>query len=158
MVKAIKSDTTAQHHVLWKEGGHDDQADIVVRTEQEEHRIQIKSGKQTGGCLNISGHRLGRFKGDLTAISQYLNNKRDSIISVAHRTEDDEDGRSHIYELRYIGRDILRGLLAFGWERKGQQFIQVNSKGVEFSLRPSMSWQIWWRIPVTTPDEVFRFV
>lgn len=157
IVKAIKSDTTAQHHVLWKEGGHDDQADIVVRTGREEHQIQIKSGKQNKpGYLDISGHRLGRFEGDLTAISCYLNNKRDSIISVAHRAEDGEDGRSHIYELRYIRRDMLRGLSASGWEERGKQFVQINHRGVEFSLRPSMSWQIWWRIPITGPDHVFR--
>lgn len=45
VARAIKSDTSAHHHAIWKEGGHDIEADIRVRTNGEEHDLQIKSGR-----------------------------------------------------------------------------------------------------------------
>lgn len=84
IVNAIKSDTTAQHHVLWKEAGHDDKADIEVQINDDTFPLQIKSGKVQvkKNQLIISGHRLGRFKEDLTKITKYLNRNSANIISV----------------------------------------------------------------------------
>ena len=42
IVAAIKSDTTAHHHVIWSEAGHDTKADIQVRTNGDIHLIEIK--------------------------------------------------------------------------------------------------------------------
>lgn len=42
-VRAIKSDTTAQRHLCRKEAGHDQDADIQLRANGEEHPIRIKS-------------------------------------------------------------------------------------------------------------------
>lgn len=73
IVKAIKSDTSAHHHVFWKEAGHDDKTDIIVRINGGEFPIQIKSGKiYSNGRLVLSGYRLGRFKGDFEKITDYL--------------------------------------------------------------------------------------
>ena len=33
-------------------------------------------------------------------------------------------------------------------DKVGAQYKQANSTGVEFSVCPSMSWQIWWAIPL----------
>jgi len=68
IVNAIKSDTQAQHHVQWQEAGHDDKADILVRINGARHSIQIKSGRIQSERLVLSGHRLGRFDGDLERI------------------------------------------------------------------------------------------
>lgn len=46
-------------------------------------------------------------------------------------------------------KGVLTGLSANQWEQKGVQRIQTNLQGVEFSLRPLMSWQIWWKIPIS---------
>lgn len=150
MVGAIKSDTQAQHHVRWKEAGHDDEADIFVRTNGSEHPVQVKSGEIKSDKLVLSGHRLGRFKGVLDKISNYLNEPAANIIAVPYRRVDGNRGRQHIYRLAYIDRALLTGLDGDGWQPRGQSHTQRNEHGVEFTLSPSMSWQIWWRIPVTS--------
>ncbi|MCY3946103.1 MAG: hypothetical protein OXF44_07445 [Anaerolineaceae bacterium] len=152
IVAAIKSDTSAQHQVFWKEAGHDDEADIRVRTNGETHAIEIKSGQTTRRLLRISGHRLGRYEGDLGAITRYLNGKTANIISVSHAKVDDDEGRKHIYQLRYIDIKRLVSLHPRGWHMEGKRHEQENRFGVVSSLRPSMSWQIWWEIPI----EMFR--
>ena len=158
IVAAIQSDTQAHHAVVWQEAGHDDMADLRVRTNEDTHLLQIKSGRATRGNLTLSGHRLGRFSGDLSAISDYLNSRSANIFSVPYSREDDESGRRHIYQACYIDVELLQGLTA-DWSRRGAQWVQTNEFGVEFSLRPSMSWQIWWSIPLrlaecTQPMEI----
>ena len=153
IVKAIKSDTSANHLPRWQEAGHDDKADILVTTSNANYNIQIKSGQITnnqemGKILTLSGHRLGRFENDLQAISDYLNNRDAEVISVPYRKHDGNQGRQHIYQLCYVPTDLLKGINHQNWQPKGKQFINTNQYGVEFSLRPSMSWQIWWKIPL----------
>ncbi len=87
-VRAIKSDTTAQHHVLWKEAGNDANADILVRTNGVEYPIQIKSGqvkneqRTHGGVLVLSGYRLTRFEGNFEKMTEFLNDLPAPIIAV----------------------------------------------------------------------------
>ena len=145
--RAIQSDNNAQHHAFWKEAGHDDQADIRVRTNGDTYPLQIKSGAIRGGFLTLSGHRLGRFDGDLGLITDYLNANSAEIISVPYRKIDDDNGRRHIYRMVYANVEHLTGLNVADWEQIGAAWTQTNEHGVQFSLRPSMSWQIWWRIP-----------
>ena len=141
--RAIQSDNNAQHHAFWKEAGHDDEADIRVRTNGETYLLQIKSGAIRGGFLTLSGHRLGRFNGNFRQITTYLNDVTADIISVPYRKVDDDDGRHHIYRIMYADAARLTGLRANGWAEHGRAWEQINRHGVVFSLRPSMSWQIW---------------
>ncbi len=145
--RAIQSDNRAQHHAFWKEAGHDDAADIRVRTNGDVSLLQIKSGSIRAGHLTLSGHRLGRFDGDFQRITQYLNNNSSEIISVPYRKVDDDNGRHHHYRIVYANAEHLTGLRSNRWEQAGAAWEQTNQYGVKFSLRPSMSWQIWWRIP-----------
>ena len=145
--RAIQSDNNAQHHAFWKEAGHDDEADIRVRTNGETHLLQIKSGAMRRDYLTLSGHRLGRFGGDLLQITEYLNNNSAQIISVPYAKLDDENGRHHTYRIVYANVEHLTGLNVEDWDKVGAAWVQTNEQGVEFSLRPSMSWQIWWRVP-----------
>ncbi|MFK7866047.1 MAG: hypothetical protein AB8B77_01245 [Alphaproteobacteria bacterium] len=148
IVNSIKSDTTSQHHVKWREGGHDDKADITVKPNGKAYDIQIKSGKVSkSGDLTLSGHRLGRFEGDLSRVTEYLNNNSANIIAVPYEQKDTDEGRQHIYQICYIDVAILTKINADHWVKKGKQYTQTNASGVVFSLRPSMSWQIWWKIP-----------
>ena len=158
IVAAIKADTQTQHHVRWHESGHDDLADIIVRTNGTQHPIQIKSGKIANDNLILSGHRLGRFDGVLEDISGYLNTPNANIIAIPYRQADGKQGRQHIYRLCYVDMDVMTDLTPGNWEQKGKQYVQVNGYGVEFSLRPSMSWQIWWRIPVSRIQTTDEFV
>ena len=158
--KAIQSDNAAQHHAFWREAGHDDEADIRVRTNGIVHNLQIKSGRiaKRSGALTLSGHRLGRFKGDLAAISEYLNDSPGQLLSVPYEKIDDDEGRKHIYQILYVDSRDMGSLSGEGWERKGASWIQSNRFGVQFSLRPSMSWQIWWIIPERHLDKSQQFV
>lgn len=160
IVAAIKSDTQAQHHVRWQEAGHDDLADIVVRTNGVEHAIQIKSRqvKRRTGKLILSGHRLGRLRGDMHAITRYLNANSANVIAVPYHKVDGEQGRQHIYKVCYVDVRNLTGLGDANWAHKGAQYTQTNDGGIEFSLRPSMSWQIWWGIPSELITETPPFV
>lgn len=150
---AIKADTQAQHHVFWKEGGHDDEADIRVRTNGDMHLLQVKSGKVAGGKLTLSGHRLGRFNGDLRRITDYLNANSANILTVPYEKTDDANGITHAYTVSYVDVHHLTGLRADKWEKVGASYKQTNADGVEFTLSPSMSWQVWWRIPLSLVEE-----
>ena len=152
--RAIQSDNRAQHHAFWQGAGHDDEADIRVRTNGETHLLQIKSGAIRANHLTLSGHRLGRFNGDLQQITDYLNGNDAQIISIPYRKVDDHTGRHHIYQIVYADARHLTGLQAGDWREHGRTWVQTNVYGVEFSLRPSMSWQIWWRIPERLLEQV----
>lgn len=151
LVKAIQSDMQSQHNVFWQGGSHDDKADMRVRTNGETHPLQIKSGRVQGKRdpkLVLSGHRLGRFSGDLAAITDYLNRRTANIISVPYAQIDDDRGRQHIYTVSYVDIEHLQGVNAAAWTKSGASWTQTNPSGVVLSLNPSMSWQVWWRIPV----------
>lgn len=158
IVAAIKSDTQTQHHVQWQEAGHDDLADITVRTNRTKHLVQIKSGQIRDDKLILSGHRLGRFNGVMEQITEYLNEPSANIIAVPYRQLDGNKGRQHIYQVCYINMDFMTEIADTDWERKGKQWAQVNAYGVEFSLRPSMSWQIWWAIPCHLIEVTDEFI
>ena len=157
--KAIQSDNIAQHHAFWREGGHDDKADIEVRVGESIYYLQIKSGTiQKRGFLVLSGFRLGRFGGDLHQISEYLNSTRAEIVSVSYEKVDDDMGRKHIYQINYVDSFYLHDISASAWKESGKQWVQENRFGVKFSLRPSMSWQIWWSIPAELLSQSRKFV
>lgn len=158
LFRAIQSDNNAQHHAFWREGGHDDLADIRVRINGDTHLLQIKSGSVKGGYLTLSGHRLGRFNGDFRQITAYLNRNSAEIISVPHRKEDNEHGVQHIYRIAYVAVEHLTHLQPGEWKERGKTWEQTNRYGVIFSLRPSMSWQIWWRIPETLVEQLPEMV
>ena len=157
IVKAVQSDTQAQHNVFWKEAGHDDEADITVRTNGSTFPLQIKSGQIKKEKLQLSGHRLGRFNGDFAAITRYLNANSANIIAIPYRQIDNEQGRQHVYSVCYIDVRLLQGLQASQWTQSGARHIQTNQHGVAFSISPSMSWQIWWTIPAALMDQTPEF-
>ncbi len=160
ITRAINSDNNTQHHARWNEGGHDDNADIEVRINGRKVGIQVKSGKVNtrNETLTISGHRLGRFDKNLHAISDYLNERTVDIISVSYNQINNDQGRQHEYTVRYIEIDRLAGVFPERWEQHGRQWRQENDYGVLLSLRPSMSWQVWWEIPLIQTEQVSHFI
>lgn len=156
--KAIQSDNTAGHHAFWKDGGHDDKSDIQVRVNGVVFPLQIKSGKIGNEHLVLSGYRLGRFDGDLEKITEYLKNNESEYLTVPYKRIDDTTGRHHVYQIIYVANEYIRELDSSGWKEVGKQWKQTNQKGVVFSLRPSMSWQIWWDIPLSILSKSREFV
>ena len=164
LVKSIRSDNVAGHHARWREGGHDIDADITVRSNGKIHLIQVKSGSSTKNYLKLSGHRLGRFNGDILEITQFLNDTRYQIISIAYSLKEDESGRAHCYTMHYISPEKMRIGADLEWkevlnksETKVSRYQLVNDYGVKFSLNPSMSWQIQWDIPLSVIDSEDEF-
>lgn len=157
--KAIQSDSTARHYATWTEAGHDDEADIRVVVNNTEYALQIKSGTVKRGYLELSGHRLGRFDGNLEDITEYLNNNSSEILSIPYRKVDDDTGRHHIYRIVYVDSTYLRLLAPTDWEKPNNRksWRQTNPYGVIFTLHPSMSWQVWWRIPETLLEQMPEF-
>ena len=158
LVNAIKSDTQAQHHVRWKEAGHDDRADIEVFTNGEPFFVQVKSGQLTSQYLKLSGYRLGRFNGDLKKITQYLNEHCANILAVPCQQVNDKTGRRFIYRVCYVRVEHLQALKLTEWTKEGKAYKQVNQYGTVLNLRPSMSWQIWWDIPLSLFDTTIEIV
>lgn len=154
VAKAINSDFNAIDKAFWKGNGHDIEADISVGP----FKISVKSGtikknKQKQERLVISGHRLGRFEGNLDLISEFLNSNEYLLISVPYFTTESENGKQHSYQLIYMNADILKPSI---WQTKYSkknkdkisQYYSINELNVLCSVNPSMSWQVWWEIPM----------
>ena len=157
IVNAVKSDTTAQHHVFWTEGGHDSKADIRIRTNGKEFLMQIKSGKATKKHINLSGPRHTRFNEDIEQITQSLLDRTDNIISTVYKKIDGKSGRKHIYQVSYIHIDLLKSDHS-SWEEKGTSHYHTNKFDVVLKLSPKMSWQVWWKIPIQLAEQENPFI
>lgn len=145
IAKAIRSDFGKSDTVIWKGNGHDIGCDIVVN---DDRKIQIKSGVIKNGKLILSGHRLGRFKGDLGKITEFLNNNQYLLIAVPYILSETEEGRCHTYQIFYLETNMLGIEDVTKWRKTGSKYVAVNDYGVELSVSPSMSWQVWWQYPV----------
>jgi hypothetical protein len=150
IAKAIRSDFDKNEKVLWKGNGHDIGCDIIVN---DDVKIQIKSGTIKKDSLVLSGHRLGRFKGDLEVITDFLNDNQYLLVAVPYYSEEDDNGKSHIYQIFYLETKML-GLEDYKkWKKEKSKYVAVNKYGVELSINPSMSWQIWWNFPLSEIPE-----
>ena len=121
-------------------GGHDKHSDIKVNG----FDVQIKSGEIRKDILTISGHRLTRFKEDFNGINTFLSSIETIIISVPTKK------KTFDYLIFEIDPELLKP--SKEWTQKGKSFYQVNSNNVKLSISPSMSWQIWWKIPLEILD------
>lgn len=147
IAKAIRSDFSKSESVIWKGNGHDIGCDIIVNGK---HEIQIKSGSIKKEHLVLSGHRLGRFEGDFEKITNFLNQNTYLLVAVPYYTKECQLGKSHIYQIFYIDSEILKIDNYKKWKKHNKSYKCVNKYGVELSIMPSMSWQIWWKIPITS--------
>lgn len=152
IVKAIKSDHSKSEKVTWIGRGHDVGKDVQIETNGKVNDIQIKSGKIKKPNMVVSGHRTGRFEGDLNKIKEFLNSNKYDTFLIPYCEEVDKLGKRFIYKIFYADSNIFK--IDNDWEpkigKKGSKtFFTQNSKGVKIFLRPSMSWQIWYEIPLS---------
>lgn len=120
--------------------------------------IQIKSGAVDNDYLTLSGHRLGRFKADLQKITEFLNQNLYLLVAVPYYAKDCELGKSHIYQIFYLDTKTLKLEDHTKWGEKkgkkgGKSYYAINDFGVEMGIYPSLSWQIWWKIPISMLKE-----
>ena len=141
IAKAIRSDFSKSEKVVWKGNGHDIGCDIVINNDT---KLQIKSGKIVKECIALSGHRLGRFKGDYQKITEFINSNQYLIITIPYHNKSDIKGEKYCYQLIYLPCEWLKVDNYKDWNNNNH----VNKKGVIMDIRPSMSWQIWWKIPL----------
>ena len=140
VVAALRLNNT---EVNWNPASHDKEKDIIVN---KNDKIQIKSGKfDKKNTLSISGHRLGRFNGDLRKVTKYLNDSTSDIISVFNPKKNSD---KHFYAVASIPKEVLKDIKHNKWIKKNTTYIQNNSNNVKLSLKIKMSWQIWWEVPV----------
>lgn len=145
IAKAIRSDFSKSESVIWKGNGHDIGCDIIINNK---HEIQIKSGVIKKDNLILSGHRLGRFKQNFEAITNFLNQKSYLLVAVPYSVKECQLGKSHIYQIFYIDSNILKLDDYRKWQEVKSNYHYSNKHGVHFRISPSMSWQIWWTIPL----------
>lgn len=146
--------------IEWDPAGHAKDQDIKVNNT---HTLQIKSGTQTKKALRVSGHRLGRFldeenkKSDkfLISVTDYLNKAKYQVVSLSdpiskakQKQQFEQKIYKHVYEIRYVNVEKLKNVKAKEWKKVGKQYKQTNSFGVELSIIPKLSHQVWWKIPL----------
>ena len=147
--KAINSDTRAGQHASWFEGGDDDKADIVVRTNGNVIEIEIRLNTWSKTHLRLSGYRFASLKGDFDAITHYLNSRPSNFLSIPYQQDNDENnGMVHRYRVCSIDTDMLKGLHPDKWEKSGANFYQTNPYGIDVSVQPKSGWLVWWKIPL----------
>ena len=150
IARAIRSDFTKNEKVVWKGNGHDIGCNIRIN---DTIAIQIKSGKIKKDQLILSGHRLGRFRGNLQEITNFLNSNEYILIAVPCTIEETELGQSYEYQLVYLDTSLLHLADYSLWTeqvgaRRSKKYCAKNQFGVHMELSPSMSWQIWWYVPL----------
>ena len=121
-------------------------ADICVTVNGETYPLEIKSGIVKGRYLTLSGHRLGRFEGELEQITSYLNSRKSEMLSVSYRRSAEDRG-IHLYQIMYVDATYFHDLNPSSWKKIGGRWEQTNQYGVIFLLNPDMGWKIRWKIP-----------
>ncbi|MGL9687891.1 MAG: hypothetical protein ACQBVK_03940 [Candidatus Phytoplasma sp. TWB_XP] len=152
IVKSIKKDLSNTDVVKWSGNNHKIECDILINNKIQ---LQIKSGKidKLGINLILSGYRLGRFKEDLEQITKFINQNNSFIITIPYHKNEEQTNKRHIYQICYLPKDIFKISKLNIWKKKKKDYFLINNKGVEFKIAPSMSWQIWWTIPLKLIQE-----
>ncbi|CAG8457266.1 2843_t:CDS:2 [Racocetra fulgida] len=89
--------------------GHDVDKDIrITEANDKVNDIQIKSGKIKKTSVVVSGHRTGRFEGDLDKIKEFLNSNRYDTFLIPYREEVDKLGKRFIYQIFYADSNIFK--------------------------------------------------
>jgi hypothetical protein len=153
LVNALSYYEPYEHHLVWKSNSHSAKADIQI-TAPTRVGLSIKSGTSGKGkyrdMLSVSGHRLTRAQGDLNTISTYLRELiPDVMLCFVH------NATLRHYECLYIDAAVfLYPTDARQWvpqmgEKRGKvsQYLFTSPGGLIVSVKPPLSWQVWWTIP-----------
>lgn len=148
----VQSLRSTKEKVKWNPAGHEQEKDILVN---DTYKIQIKSGTLTQSKLKVSGHRLGRFENNFNKITDFLN-KLDSDIYATTNPSPRMSTNEHKYHLYYVNKKAITGIKKEDWEKSGAGYKNKNTIGTIFLLKPTMSWQIWWEIPLSYAEKVYE--
>lgn len=112
-------------------------------------QISIKSGDiGSNNLMVLSGYRLGRFKGDLNKINNFLVGAIPDFTICNYRY----NGFYQFYIIdkkEFIYPNDFNEWKKIGGKRGGEdRYKYSSSNGSIYEIRPSMSWQIWWMFPI----------
>ncbi|CAG8839353.1 6993_t:CDS:2 [Gigaspora margarita] len=112
MIQNLEKDLKTFHSLFSGgrcEAGHDVGKDVrIIETNGKVNDIQIKSGKIKRPNMVVSGHRTGRFKGDLNEIKEFLNSNKYDTFLIPYREEVDKLGKRFIYQIFYADSSIFK--------------------------------------------------
>lgn len=155
-------------NIQWNAGSHSVGTDITLDeagSDGRTYQFSIKSGRERTAkgtdtsFIDVSGSRLQSKLGVTSeglpaariwessgqSLVDWLNNHhKDFIVLMAPSVK--EDGVI-TYEIRYVSPELFSYPDASAWVQKGAELRATLASGIEVSLRPTMSWQIWWKIP-----------
>lgn len=154
MYRSIDIDPDYNGKVIWNSGSHAPGSDIVIYNDTNKKdkliSISVKSGTVTNNFIEISGNRLSQCNSDMNCINGLLKKYiSDVLIACSYNSE------SGLYNIIYIDRSI------FNYPENGSGWIpkiglktgkiskyEYEQNGIISSITPSMSWQVWWKIPL----------
>jgi hypothetical protein len=153
IARALEYHEPYRGHVTWQARSHNTKADILLLAPVP-LELSVKSGTPLKGknreMLEISGHRLTRAGGNMHIINQLLRALiSDVVLCFVHHASRRQ------YECLYIDAAVfVYPLDAGGWEpkmgeKRGRisQYVFRSPGGLVSTIKPPMSWQIWWNIP-----------
>lgn len=142
--------------VDWTPFSHRKDRDILVKQGDEEAKFSIKTGQLVRGKLVISGYRLGRFGGDFAKINEFLTEEAHKQIHLALPST--QENGAVVYSLFRIDPQLLCPSAGIEWAQRKNSFYHRNESGVQLAVHPSMSWQVWWEIPVDQAEKLCEIV
>jgi len=163
VVNALKA-TYPLYQINWTPESHQLDYDISVKNDPYEWRLSLKTGKPMRSTLSISGPRLQSV---LKAASATPPLKAASTTQLTP-----QQGEALVSHLRHVAQSALMLSLCKptpssdkywftelppallepppweSWTPRGSVITGVNAKGTVLRICTSMSWQIWWDVPL----------
>ena len=150
-VRSLDMESSYGESIEWASGSHNSGPDIVIN-KPVRITLSVKSGTIQGNILLVSGHRMTTAKGDLNKINDILgSNVSDVVVCFVYSKANKS------YQIVYVDATVfVYPNLASMWESKMSEktgkivrYIWTAPNGLVAEVTPSMSWQVWWKIPMT---------
>lgn len=147
VASALKIDPIYTDKVEWKSGSHEPGSDIIIPN----IKLSIKSGTIKDETITISGNRLTKAKENFNIINSLLKSYvSDVMICFVYEKKDDT------YQVIYVDSDVfIYPELASDWKnvmskKSGNTtaWTWTPPNDMLVKITPSMSWQVWWHIPL----------
>ena len=156
LCRAIDGSPEYANKIQWEAGSNKAGADFDIIHAGTIEKVSVKSGtwKNKETLLHVHGNRLTSHDEDLGRITEFLvQNRSDVTLSTPEVSV--KIGAEVIlgYELVYIPKEaFVYPTNPHDWVRKIGRTGKATyhwkaSSGFQATIHPTMSWQVWWKIP-----------